>query len=49
MNIADQFLKIGIFLAHNGFVTILKEMPMSLVTAIKTDGVACKEPSHHCG
>jgi len=49
VNIPDKFLQIGIFLADNGFVTILKQLALALVAAIKTDGVAGKEPSHHFG
>src|SRR4030042_2973198 len=49
VNIPDEFLQIGIFLAYNGFVTILEQMAVALVAAIKTDGVTSKEPSHHRG
>ena len=49
MDITDKFLEICIFLAHNRFITILKQMPMTLVTAIKADSIAGKKPSHHRG
>ena len=47
VNIPDKFLQIGIFLADNGFVTILKQLAVALVAAIKTDGIASKKPSHY--
>jgi hypothetical protein len=40
---------IGIFLADNGFVTILKQLAVALVAAIKADGATREEPSHQCG
>ena len=49
VNIPDKFLQIGIFLADNGFVTILKQLAVALVAVIKTDGVTREEPSHHRG
>jgi hypothetical protein len=40
VNVPYQLFKIGIFLANNGFVTVLKELPGTLMTAIKADDIA---------
>jgi len=44
--IANQFPQIGIFLADNGFVPILKKVTMALVPAIETNRVSGKQSSH---
>jgi len=49
VNISNKLLKIGILLADNGFVTILKQLPMTLMAAIKTDGITSKKSPHHRG
>jgi len=46
VNIANQFPKIGIFLADNGFVPILKKVAVTFVPAVEADRVSSKEPSH---
>jgi hypothetical protein len=46
VNIPDKFFKVGIFLANYGFVTVLKQLSVTLVPEVKTDGIARKEPSH---
>jgi hypothetical protein len=49
VNIPDKFFKVGIFLANNGFVTVLKQLSVTLVPEVKTHGIARKEPSHQRG
>jgi len=34
MNIPDQFKQIGVFLTQYGFITILEELSVSMVTVI---------------
>jgi hypothetical protein len=40
MYIADQFCKIGIFITDDGWVSILKQIPMAFVPIIILRGVA---------
>jgi hypothetical protein len=40
VDIANQFQKISIFLADNGFISVLEQMPMAPVPAVETDGIA---------
>ena len=46
MDIADELFQIGIFLACNGFIAVLESLSVTLVAAIETNGVSCKEFSH---
>ena len=46
VDIADQLLQVGVFLADDGFVSILKQMAATFVTAIKAYRIARQEPSH---
>jgi hypothetical protein len=46
VNIANQFPQIGVFLANNRFVPILKEMPVAFVPPIETDCISGKQSSH---
>jgi hypothetical protein len=46
MDIPDQFLQIGIFLAYDGFVSILEKLAMTLVPSIVGHCIAGKQPSH---
>lgn len=39
LNVADKLQKISVFLAQDGFITILKEMPVSVVTLVKIDHI----------
>lgn len=47
MDVANELLEIGIFLTNNGFVSILKQIPVSSVTMIEADDVSGQQPSHH--
>ena len=49
VDIANQFEEVGIFLADDGFVAVLKEMPGTVVTAIEIDGIACEKSAHEGG
>jgi hypothetical protein len=46
MDISYQFVKIYILLAHNGFVTVLIKISMSLMAAIEIDGIAGEDVPH---
>jgi hypothetical protein len=49
MDIAYQFGKIGVFLANDGFVPILKQMAMALMLELLAHGIACKDSPHEIG
>ena len=49
MDIPHQFLQIRIFLAYDGFVSILEELTMTLVPSIAANSVSGKQPSHERG
>ena len=49
MNIADQLLEIGLLVTHDGFITVLKEMPMSAMAPIIGDGIAGEQAPHEGG
>jgi len=46
MDITDQLQEIGFVFANDRFVAILKEMPISPVTAVEGDGITGHETSH---
>jgi hypothetical protein len=46
MDIPNQFLKIGLFLADDGFIPVLKKMPTALVPAVETDHISGQQPPH---
>ena len=46
MNIPDQFLKIAIFLAYDGFVSVLEKLTMAPVPSVIRYRIACKQSSH---
>ena len=47
MDIADQFKKIGILFADDGFISVLEEMAASFVAFIEGHGVTGHKTSHH--
>jgi hypothetical protein len=49
MNIPDQFLKIAIFLAYDGFVSVLEKLTMSPVPFVIRYRISCKQSSHQHG
>ncbi len=46
MNVADQFQQICFLLADNRFVSILKKMPVSLMTFIEVDRITGQDFTH---
>ena len=40
MNVAYQFHQIPIFFAHNGFISILEKVPVTLVALIEIDHIS---------
>ena len=49
MNIAYKLLKIGILIANNGFISVLKKVTMTSVTDIVRYGVSGEKASHELG
>jgi hypothetical protein len=47
--VAYQLQKIGVFLTKDGFVAVLKKLPMTSVSAVEGYGMPSQEPSHHRG
>jgi len=46
MDIPDQFQKVWIFLADDGFIAVLKEVPTALVALVEGNGIARHEAAH---
>jgi len=46
MDITDKLLKIHIFLAHNGFISILKKYPGAVVPAVESHCITGEQLSH---
>jgi hypothetical protein len=46
MNIAHQLQQIGIFLTQNGFISVLKQMAKTAVTAVVIDNITGQKPLH---
>ena len=46
MNVADQFGEIGIFLAENGLIAILKKLTMPTVPPVKGNRMTREKPGH---
>lgn len=46
MDIADQLLQIGIFLANDRLISVLKEMAMTAVPPVIGYAVACQQSPH---
>jgi hypothetical protein len=49
MNITDQFKQVGVFLADDRFVAILKEMPRSFVLEVEDNRVTGQKTPHEYG
>ena len=49
VNIANQLQKIGVFLAQDGFIAVLKQMTMAPVAAIIRHDITGQQPTHHRG
>jgi hypothetical protein len=46
MDVTNQFPEIDVFLADYGFISVLKKLPVPLVSSIEIDHVPCQKPSH---
>lgn len=46
MNVPNQFQQIGIFLAQNGLIAILKKMSPAVVTSVVADHITGQQSSH---
>jgi hypothetical protein len=49
MDIPNQFLEIRLFLAYNGFISVLQQMSMALMTAVETDHIPGQQSPHESG
>jgi len=49
VNVTNQLLQIGLFLAYDGFIPVLQQMPMPLVTAVETDYIPGQQSPHQSG
>ena len=49
MNISYQFKQIGVFLAYNGFVSVLKKLTMTFMPSIIRNCVSGKKSLHQVG
>jgi len=47
MNVTDKFQEIGILLTENGFITVLKEMTVTIVSSVEGHGISSKDSSHY--
>lgn len=47
MNITNQFQEVGVLLAKNRFISVLKKGTMSPISEIESDSIPCKKSSHH--
>ena len=48
MDVADQLQQIGLFLAEDGFVSVLKQMPASFMTAVEAHRISGQQTAHDC-
>jgi len=46
VDVADQFQKIGVFFAYDGFITVLEKVPTAFVPFVEGDGIARHEAAH---
>ena len=49
MNVSYQFLEIGILLTNDGFVPILKQVPVADVAAVEGYGISGQKAAHEYG
>jgi hypothetical protein len=49
VDVAHQLQQVRVFLAQNGLVPILKQVPASPVPQVETDGIARQKPPHDIG
>jgi len=46
MDVTNQFPEIDVFLADDGFLAVLKKLPVPLVASIEIDHIPCQKPYH---
>jgi hypothetical protein len=46
MNVTHQLEQIGFFLADDGFITVLKEVPGAAVAAVEGDRITGQQSAH---
>ena len=46
MNVADEFQKVRIFLANDGFVAVLKKVATSFMALVEGNGISSHETPH---
>jgi len=49
VDVAHQLQQVRVFLAQNGLVPILKQVPASPVPQVEADGIARQKPPHDIG
>ena len=49
MDVAHQLQQVRVFLAQNGLVPILKQVPASPVPQVEADGITRQKPPHDIG
>jgi len=49
VDVAHEFLEVGILLHHDGLVPVLEEMPVPLVPAVEVPGIPGEEAPHEGG
>lgn len=49
VNVADQFLKIGVFFAQDGFVAVLEQLPVATMAQIEGHRIAGQQSPHEDG
>ena len=49
VNVAYQFQQIGVFLAQDGFIAILKQVAVAAVTAVVGYRITGQQATHHRG
>jgi len=49
MDIANQLLKIGVFLANYRLILVLKKLPAATMPAVEINGVTGQQSAHQAG
>ena len=49
MNIGDELFEVGVFLADDGFIAILKQLAVALLAMVELARVAAEQPPHQRG
>jgi len=49
VKVTNQFQQVRLFLAQNGLVAVLKELPVAAVAPVEAHGITGQQPSHEKG